>query len=121
MQKPTEEETKTHALKTYGSTANNTLGLAYRDLRIQQLEQKVKELKEIARQYTELASKGVYYSLEELTQHDKEVAIEAIEELKHRIIECREMELSQGDVYTIDLIAEQFKQGFDVFETPDAV
>lgn len=86
---------------------------------LSQLEQEVKELvgglqlyrkwfSMHAPKYAEMPTSGEVKK--QLAEHDKQVAVKVIEELKHRIIECREMELSQGDVYTIDMIAEQLKQ-----------
>ena len=98
--------------------------------KLRQLEQEVKELKALLAEIYDIGDLREYLleyvpemeqAKKALAQHNKQVSIKAIEELKHRIIECREMELSQCDVYTIGLIAEQFKQGFDIFETPDSV
>jgi hypothetical protein len=44
------------------------------ELKIKELSAELNKYKEIARQYTKLASQGIYYNLEDLYEHDKLIA-----------------------------------------------
>jgi hypothetical protein len=57
------------------------------ELRIKELTAELNKYKEIARQHTELASKGIYYTLEELYEHDKLIAKAAYRSAAYKFTE----------------------------------
>lgn len=50
------------------------------------LNVQVEHYKEIARQYTQLAAKGIYYTLDEIQAHDAEIKAQAIAEFADEVI-----------------------------------
>jgi hypothetical protein len=83
---------------------------------IERLTAELEKMTETARQYTELASRGIYYTIEELAEHDKKVNLRITAERDELLKNQAKRDLESEAKGVKDLIS-----NVGVFQGPESV